>query len=301
MCRMARPRKPLLSRDRIVEAASALVDAEGLDAVSTQPARRRAGGERALALQPLPEQGRDPRRGRRRRLRSGRPVDVRGVRPARLGRRPARLGRLLPGGARRAPAHRPGARAGTRPPSSRPQGRRRGVRGDGPGRLAARPGDVHRRADAVLHHRFRARLVRPRLRGRRDGVRPRRLPPPGPGAPAGRPPPAGRRGRLRDRAARAAGRSGAPVRADDRRTGRFGPRRTAPDASWTHGPYDTARSGRTAARRAGGPARRRDPRLLLSGPARRPGLDGGRAGPGRGGGPLDRQRASGQAGGRMGC
>ncbi|MGR8011441.1 TetR/AcrR family transcriptional regulator [Streptomyces hypolithicus] len=33
---MARPRKPLLSRDRIVSAASALVDAEGLDAVSTR-------------------------------------------------------------------------------------------------------------------------------------------------------------------------------------------------------------------------------------------------------------------------
>ncbi|MFB6817762.1 TetR/AcrR family transcriptional regulator [Streptomyces sp. NPDC056347] len=33
---MARPRKPLLSRDRIVEAASALVDAEGLGAVSTR-------------------------------------------------------------------------------------------------------------------------------------------------------------------------------------------------------------------------------------------------------------------------
>lgn len=36
MCRMARPRKPLLSRDRIVGTASALVDAEGLDAVSTR-------------------------------------------------------------------------------------------------------------------------------------------------------------------------------------------------------------------------------------------------------------------------
>lgn len=36
MCRMARPRKPLLSRERIVEKASALVDAEGLDAVSTR-------------------------------------------------------------------------------------------------------------------------------------------------------------------------------------------------------------------------------------------------------------------------
>ena len=36
MCRMARPRKPLLSRDRIVGAASALVDSEGLDAVSTR-------------------------------------------------------------------------------------------------------------------------------------------------------------------------------------------------------------------------------------------------------------------------
>ncbi|WP_138896832.1 TetR/AcrR family transcriptional regulator [Streptomyces chryseus] len=33
---MARPRKPLLSRDRIVGAASALVDAEGLDALSTR-------------------------------------------------------------------------------------------------------------------------------------------------------------------------------------------------------------------------------------------------------------------------
>ncbi|WP_455358100.1 TetR/AcrR family transcriptional regulator [Streptomyces sp. SYSU K21746] len=38
---MARPRKPLLSRERIVEAASALVDTEGLDAVST---RRLAAG-----------------------------------------------------------------------------------------------------------------------------------------------------------------------------------------------------------------------------------------------------------------
>ncbi|MGW0393731.1 TetR/AcrR family transcriptional regulator [Streptomyces sp. NPDC003042] len=33
---MARPRKPLLSRDRIVEVAGALVDAEGLEAVSTR-------------------------------------------------------------------------------------------------------------------------------------------------------------------------------------------------------------------------------------------------------------------------
>ncbi|MGW6705246.1 TetR/AcrR family transcriptional regulator [Streptomyces sp. NPDC054956] len=33
---MARPRKPLLSRDRIIEAAGALVDAEGLEAVSTR-------------------------------------------------------------------------------------------------------------------------------------------------------------------------------------------------------------------------------------------------------------------------
>ncbi|MEW2415634.1 TetR/AcrR family transcriptional regulator [Streptomyces sp. NPDC046866] len=36
MWRMARPRKPLLSCDRIVEAAGALVDAEGLEAVSTR-------------------------------------------------------------------------------------------------------------------------------------------------------------------------------------------------------------------------------------------------------------------------
>ncbi|SEO10023.1 TetR/AcrR family transcriptional regulator [Actinacidiphila rubida] len=36
MCRMARPRKPLLSRDRIVTAALALVDAEGLAALSTR-------------------------------------------------------------------------------------------------------------------------------------------------------------------------------------------------------------------------------------------------------------------------
>ncbi|MFI8106443.1 TetR/AcrR family transcriptional regulator [Streptomyces sp. NPDC101118] len=33
---MARPRKPLLSRERIVDAAGALVDAEGLEAVSTR-------------------------------------------------------------------------------------------------------------------------------------------------------------------------------------------------------------------------------------------------------------------------
>ncbi len=36
MCRMARPRKPLLSRERIVAAALALVDEEGLQAVSTR-------------------------------------------------------------------------------------------------------------------------------------------------------------------------------------------------------------------------------------------------------------------------
>jgi AcrR family transcriptional regulator len=38
---MARPRQPLLSRDRIVAAAAALIDAEGLEAVST----RRLAGE----------------------------------------------------------------------------------------------------------------------------------------------------------------------------------------------------------------------------------------------------------------
>jgi AcrR family transcriptional regulator len=36
MCAMARPRKPLLNTDRIVETARALVDAEGLAAVSTR-------------------------------------------------------------------------------------------------------------------------------------------------------------------------------------------------------------------------------------------------------------------------
>jgi AcrR family transcriptional regulator len=36
MCRMARPRKPLLSRERIVETALALIDEEGLEAVSTR-------------------------------------------------------------------------------------------------------------------------------------------------------------------------------------------------------------------------------------------------------------------------
>ncbi|MFJ1916448.1 TetR/AcrR family transcriptional regulator [Streptomyces sp. NPDC088147] len=36
MCAMARPRKPLLSRERIVATAGALVDAEGLEAVSTR-------------------------------------------------------------------------------------------------------------------------------------------------------------------------------------------------------------------------------------------------------------------------
>lgn len=36
MCRMARPRKPLLSRERITKAALALIDAEGLAALSTR-------------------------------------------------------------------------------------------------------------------------------------------------------------------------------------------------------------------------------------------------------------------------
>src|SRR3954471_24739002 len=36
MCGMARPRKPLLSRERIVTTALALVDAEGLPALSTR-------------------------------------------------------------------------------------------------------------------------------------------------------------------------------------------------------------------------------------------------------------------------
>ncbi|SCE05259.1 transcriptional regulator, TetR family [Streptomyces sp. DvalAA-14] len=36
MCRMARPRKPLLNRDRIAQAALALIDAEGLAALSTR-------------------------------------------------------------------------------------------------------------------------------------------------------------------------------------------------------------------------------------------------------------------------
>src|SRR3954449_16746 len=36
MCAMARPRKPLLSTDRIVGTARVLVDAEGLAAVSTR-------------------------------------------------------------------------------------------------------------------------------------------------------------------------------------------------------------------------------------------------------------------------
>ncbi|WNI14879.1 TetR/AcrR family transcriptional regulator [Actinacidiphila sp. ITFR-21] len=36
MCRMARPRKPLLTRDRIAEAALDLIDAEGLTALSTR-------------------------------------------------------------------------------------------------------------------------------------------------------------------------------------------------------------------------------------------------------------------------
>src|SRR5438034_8475951 len=36
MCGMARPRKPLLSRERIVTTALALIDAEGLAALSTR-------------------------------------------------------------------------------------------------------------------------------------------------------------------------------------------------------------------------------------------------------------------------
>ncbi|CAD5988323.1 protein of unknown function [Streptomyces sp. KY70] len=78
--------------------------------------------------------------------------------------------------------------------------------------MAARAGDPDRGADAVLHHRLRAGLLRRGLRRRRERVRPGRLPAPGPGAPAGRSPAAGGRGGVRDGAAGAAGRAGAPVR-----------------------------------------------------------------------------------------
>ncbi len=44
---MARPRKPLLSRERIVAAAAALVDAEGLEAVSTRRLAAELRGQRA--------------------------------------------------------------------------------------------------------------------------------------------------------------------------------------------------------------------------------------------------------------
>lgn len=43
MCRMARPRKPLLSRERIVSEALALIDADGLQAVSTRRLAARLG------------------------------------------------------------------------------------------------------------------------------------------------------------------------------------------------------------------------------------------------------------------
>ena len=68
-----------------------------------------------------------------------------------------------------------------RGPGRRPAGLRMAdavFGGDGRGGLAARPGHPHRRADAVLRHRLRARLVRPRLRRRRERLRPRRLPAP---------------------------------------------------------------------------------------------------------------------------
>ena len=119
----------------------ALVDAEGLDGRLHPPARRRARRQRALALQPLPHQGRDPRGGRRRGERPGRPVDVRGRRP-RLADRAARLGRLLPRRPARPPEHRPGARPGPRPPPGRAAAGRRGLRRDGPRGLAAGPGHL---------------------------------------------------------------------------------------------------------------------------------------------------------------
>src|SRR3569833_2111482 len=40
---MVRPKTPLLSRDRIVEAATAVIDAEGLDALSTRRLARALG------------------------------------------------------------------------------------------------------------------------------------------------------------------------------------------------------------------------------------------------------------------
>jgi AcrR family transcriptional regulator len=58
---MARPRQALLTRERIVDAASRLVDKEGLDALSMRRLATEL-GVRAVALQPLRHQGRDRRR-----------------------------------------------------------------------------------------------------------------------------------------------------------------------------------------------------------------------------------------------
>lgn len=176
------------------------------------PARGRTRGERPLALQPLPHEGRDPRRRRRRGEREDRPVDVHGGRRPRLALGAPRLGRLLPRRPRRPPPHRPGPRPGPRPPPGRSAGRGRRLRRDGPRGLAAGPGHLHRRPHAVLHHRLRARLLRPRLRRRRVGLRPGRLPPPRPGPPPRGTPPEGRRRRLRHGPAGPARRAQAPVR-----------------------------------------------------------------------------------------
>ena len=165
---MARPRKPLLSDDRIVETARALVDAEGLEAVSTRRLAAELGRQRALPLQPLPHQGRDPRRGRRRGQRAGRPVDVRGRRP-RLARPRCTTGPSPTGPP--CATTRTSSRSSPAGPGRRPAGLRVADAVFGAMVAAGWPpaqATSHRRADAVLRHRLRARLLRPGLRGRRD-------------------------------------------------------------------------------------------------------------------------------------
>ena len=243
MCRMARPRKPLLSRDRIVAAAQRARGRRRAGRRLHPAARRGAGGQRAVALQPLPEQGRDPRRGRRRRRRAGRPVDVRRGRRTRLARRRCTTGPSPTG--RRSPRTRTSCRCSPRDRAAARPGLRvadavfGGMVGAGwPPAQATRIGALMRYFVAGLG----ARLVRPRLRRRRDGVRPGRLPAPRPGPPAGRAQPAGRRGRVRDRAEGAGGRAGAQFEQYGPPAWHgSGPRRTAPARSrdpWPVRPVD---------------------------------------------------------------
>ena len=224
---MARPRQALLSRERIVAAAAALIDAEGLDALSTRRLAAELGVRGPVAVQPLRHQGRDPRRGRRRR--SSPQVDI------------SMFGRTATGGTRCTQwgaSYRRGAARPTRtscrswpgpgPPAGRAGHGRRRLRRPGRRRLAARRGPPTSARSCGTS--WPARRSGSFARGFVDDptLYADRLPAPRPGPPARRAPAQRRRRRVRARPGGAHRRTVPGVRAGGRSAataGRGGPRR----------------------------------------------------------------------------